>query len=225
LSLLLACSARPTTARSTPPPTHVVVATIAPPSIDAGFSSQFDITPNDCENPAQVIETLATDAQTEPVQPNIMDEMRIWVVIGRSCEYIEFLGYHTQHSGSAFIHGYRFGYGVQGNQLTLDGISGTSGGNGSWSMPLCLVKLEVGPDFCTLGGADVFPTKSACEERMATAIPLDDSEMVTVKRCRGIPVPVVNETLECGGPVGYALRWEGCITFIRSRGPRWQRDN
>lgn len=213
LLLLVACSARLHGVGSVPARQHAAATASVRPSEPSGPDSAVRV---DGGDDAEL--SSRTDFE-------IPDGMKAWVLVGTTCEYMVFHHSNSPVTGEVFILGYHLTYERHADQLTLFGISYDE--TLRWDViakrrvAQCMSKFHIGPDFITLGGADVFLSDSACQAALTTAVPLDDSAAVTVKECRNISVPVATDEVECVYGDRYALRWKhGCITELRSIGQR-----
>jgi hypothetical protein len=135
-----------------------------------------------------------------------------WVVAGGACMRLSFRPSDAS-SGAVLVRGVRIDYARRADELEL-GPASRSDGDGLVSRP-CRTRLRIGPGR-TLGGATLFDDEAACTAGRATAAPLDDSAEATAARCRGEPVAVTTDEVECGvgGRHAVVAGRPGCIGVV-----------
>jgi hypothetical protein len=187
--------------------------------MDAGGDPQPDTSIADPQPETAVDAGDEAQPKEPPPEFQVVQKTILWSVIGKVCERILFSP-STPLDGTAFIHGQSFDYKIRGNQLDLRAFYffQDKGGLG----PGCQTVFLIGPEFATLGGANLYRTESECQAAKKKAIALDDSPWATRKSRCGVPAPVVTDQAKCHPKcIGYCPPTPGCISTLRSV---WRRD-
>lgn len=191
----------------------------APIATDAGSNQQSHASNN--TQPAHTDRHSGTQAAAVQPEVQLTYATSIWVVIDKKCESIVFEP-RDPRSGKAFILGYRLSYELHAESLRLHALC--SSPRESDPCAACETVFYVGPHFSSLGGADVYSSESACRGELGSAVPLDDSRETTAKKCKGLPVLVTTNEVQCGIGGYYDVSWgRGCISSLRVHGYRQAR--
>lgn len=140
---------------------------------------------------------------------------KAWIVVQGSCVPLSFRPKDAL-CGDLLVRGVSIPYTREADELELGPSAWRHQGGGVVSRR-CRTRLRIGPGR-TLGGATLFDDEAACVAGRADAAPLDESAEATAARCRGEPVAVITDEVECGLDGRYAILAgrPGCIGVAAS---------